>query len=77
MNISVAFLSKYELAKVFARRLYLCTLLASLLEVVTMKEALASSKKLSKMPSIVMLVKYCWRHTKTTCLLCMFKVEAS
>ena len=53
MNISVAFLSKYELAKLFTQRLYLCTLLASLLEVVTMKEALVLSKKLSKMPSIV------------------------
>ena len=53
MNISVAFLSKYEFAKLFARRLYLCTLLASLLEAFTMKEALASSEKLSKTPSIV------------------------
>ena len=56
MNISIAFLSKDELAKLFTGRLYLCMLLASLLEAFTMKEALALSEKLSKTPSIVMLV---------------------
>ena len=38
----------------------LCMLLASLLEAFTIKEALASSEKLSK--TIVTLVLSCWRH---------------